>query len=102
GGWIYFNATKDGAVGDNLYRAPLAGGEVQRLTQGRGTHSVSWNAGHTHFIDTVLSLASPAGHRLVKADGTVQKELGKTTVAALYKYEYSQPVLESVEARDGF
>ena len=41
GGWIYFTATKDGAVGDNLYRAPLEGGEVKRLTQGRGTHSVA-------------------------------------------------------------
>jgi dipeptidyl-peptidase 4 len=102
GGWIYFTATKDGAVGDNLYRAPLAGGEVKRLTEGRGTHSAQWNADHTYFIDTVSSLAAPAEQRLVKADGTVVRALGKVTIPALEKWEYVQPSLETVTARDGF
>ena len=102
GGWIYFTATKDGSVVDNLYRAPIKGGDAQRLTQGRGSHSVSWNADHTFFIDTVSSLESPAEQRLVKADGTVARQLGKANVAALEKIEYVRPVLEKLEARDGF
>jgi dipeptidyl-peptidase-4 len=116
GGFVYFTATKDGAVGDNLYRVPLAGpgsptergegrgggGEVKRLTEGRGAHSTQWNGDHTYFIDTVSSLASPAEQRLVKADGTVVKVLGKSTIAALDKWEYTQPSLEAVPARDGF
>ena len=34
GGWIYFTATKDGAVGNNLYRAPLKGGDVEAADRG--------------------------------------------------------------------
>jgi dipeptidyl-peptidase-4 len=102
GGWIYFEATKDGVVGNNYYRAPLKGGAVTRLTEGRGTHSVSWNGPHTFFIDSATSLESPPVQKLVKADGTVVKDLGKATVAALATWEYVTPKLEQVAARDGF
>jgi dipeptidyl-peptidase-4 len=101
GGFVYFDATKDGAASDHHYRVPLAGGEVKLLTPGRGTHGVAWNTDHTYFIDTVSSLASPAEQKLVKADGTVVKDLGKATIPALDKFEYVQPTLETVTTRDG-
>jgi dipeptidyl-peptidase-4 len=102
GGWIYFSATRDGAAGNNLYRAPLAGGETVRLTQGRGTHAIEWGSDHAYFIDTVSSLADPPFQRLHKADGTVVKDLGQAPIPALETHAYVQPALHRVPARDGF
>jgi dipeptidyl-peptidase-4 len=100
-GTIEFTATKDGVASEHYYRTPLAGGEVVCLTPGRGTHSISWNSDHTFFIDSFSSLASPPEQRLMKADGTVVKALGKPAIPALDTHEFAQPSFETITARDG-
>src|SRR5690606_39109504 len=49
-GWAYFTGTKDSHIATNVYRVPIRGGEVQRLTQGEGSHSGNFNSTFSHFI----------------------------------------------------
>ncbi len=47
----------------------------QRLTSEEGWHSVSFNASHTHFIDTYTAFDQPTTSRLLRNDGTLVREL---------------------------
>lgn len=50
-GLIYFMGTKDGATQSHLYRVPLDGGDVVRITEGDGHHQVIIDRTHQRFLD---------------------------------------------------
>ena len=102
-GEIIFHATKDGAVNRNVYVVRLNGTGLRRLTPGEGTHSVSWNADKTLYIDSFTSMSNPGITRLYKRDGTLVRELGRAEAPARAEdYGFSRPELISVKARDGY
>ncbi len=51
GGAVYFTANKDGVLDRQLYRVPLAGGPVTRLTREPGVHHVSANDPGRAYVD---------------------------------------------------
>src|SRR5262249_55751273 len=55
GGWVYFLAKKDSPIASNLYRVPLAGGAVERLSDGPGDHHVSLSPNAKYFVDSYSS-----------------------------------------------
>jgi len=59
GGQVYFTATKDGATEQHLYRVPLAGGEIVRLTPEPGMHGIAMSEDCRTFVDTHSDLESP-------------------------------------------
>ncbi len=103
---IWFTATIDGDVNENLYRAELrpsgAPNGFVRLTTGDGMHSWSWNPDRTLFIDRVSSVANPGFVRVVDADGQVVRDLGAARVSAAADRELARWELLKVSARDGF
>jgi len=101
-GLLWFEATRDGAVDRNTYRIGLDGKGLVRLTQGRGTHSTSFNGDRSFFLDRVSSLDAPTRVRLCTGDGALVRELGSTAVPALEEYALSTWELLSIPARDGF
>ena len=50
-GLVWFLGTKDGPTQKHLYCVPLAGGEVRRLTEDRGTHEAVVDAERRRFLD---------------------------------------------------
>lgn len=72
---VYFMSTEDGSTQRQLYRIGLDGKGKTRLSQGAGTHSVTFNPSFTYFIDDYSSASSPSNYGLFKADGKLVKVL---------------------------
>jgi dipeptidyl-peptidase-4 len=102
GGWAYFSATKDSHIAENVYRVKLADGTIERLTQGPGSHSASFNSSFTHFVDTWSDAKTPPQQRLMRADGTVERVINENKVDALSRYKLGTPEFLKVRTRDGF
>ena len=101
-GWAYFSATKDSHIAENVYRVRLTDGAIERLTQGGGGHSASFNSTFTHFVDTWSDASTPVQQRLMAADGSLVRVINENKVAALSQYKLGKPEFMKVKTRDGF
>jgi dipeptidyl-peptidase 4 len=102
GEWVYFSATKDSHIAENIYRVRLSGGEPERLTQGDGMHAAIFNKDLTHFVELWSDVNNPAQTRLYKADGTLVRVINENKVDALAQYKLGKPEFMKVKTRDGF
>ena len=75
GGWVYFTAHRASPLQTNLYRVPLAGGEVERVTPEDGTHDVRMNPTATHFLDTRSRRGVPPTSTLRRGGGETVRTL---------------------------
>ncbi len=101
-GWVYFSATKDSHIAENIYRVRIADGTIERLTTGDGNHSASFNSTFSHFVDSYSDVTTPAQQRLLAADGTLVRVINANTVPALAAYKLGKPEFLKVKTRDGF
>ncbi|MCC6825700.1 MAG: DPP IV N-terminal domain-containing protein [Acidobacteria bacterium] len=101
-GYVYFAATKDSHIAENIYRVSLEGGEPQRLTSGDGTHAAMFNAGFSAFIDVASDAMTPPQMYLNSADGTRVRTLAENRVDVLRQYGLSNVEFLKVPTRDGF
>jgi dipeptidyl-peptidase-4 len=74
-GLVYFGATKDSPIERHVYVAPLAGGEVRRISEAHGMHSATFAPGAKTWIDTWSSTSTPPQIELRNADGTLVAKL---------------------------
>lgn len=103
GGWVYFSATKDSHIGEEIYRVPLSGkDELERITAGAGTHSASFNKTFSHFVEIWSDASTPPQTRLRQADGTTVRMINENKVNVLSQYKLSKPEFLKVKTRDGF
>lgn len=101
-GWIYFNGTKDSHIAENIYRVKIADGTIERISQGEGSHSASFNPTFTHFVGGWSDINTPPKQRLFKSDGTVVRTINENQVDALAQYKIGVPDFLKVKTRDGF
>jgi dipeptidyl-peptidase 4 len=102
GTWAYFSATKDSHIAENVYRVRVADGTVERLTQGPGSHSASFNSTFTHFVETWSDARTPQKQRLMSADGKLVRVINENKVEALSQYKLGTTEFMKVKTRDGF
>lgn len=102
GRYAYFSATRDSHIAVNVYRVPIAGGDIERLTQGEGTHAASFNRTFTHFVHTWSDVNTPPQQRLFRSDGRLERVINENRVPALAEYKLGQPEFLKVKTRDGF
>ena len=102
GGWVYFSATKDSHIAENIYRVRVTGGDVERLSLGPGTHAAMFNSTFTHYVETWSDLGTPPQVRLFKADGTLEKVISENPATALAQYKLNKVEYVKVKTRDGF
>lgn len=102
GGWAYFAATKDSHIAENVYRVRLADGTIERLTEGPGVHSASFNSKFTHFVESWSDARTPTKQRLRSADGKLVRVINENIVEALAQYKLGTPEFMKVKTRDGF
>lgn len=100
-GHVWFRCTEGGDINSNLYRVRLDGTGFTRLTQGDGTHRVSWNEDRTMFIDTFSSLQNPGQARVCDADGKILGELETAEFPAAEALGLGTWELHEVKTRDG-
>ncbi len=101
-GWIYFSATKDSHIAENIYRVKADTGAIERLTEGDGHHSASFNSTFTHFVDNWSDVNTPPRQFLYSADGKMLRVLNENKVEALNEYKLSPAEFLKVKTRDGF
>jgi dipeptidyl aminopeptidase/acylaminoacyl peptidase len=74
-GFLYFVGTKDSHIAEQLYRVPLAGGPVERLTKEPGWHEAAVSPSGKHFIDSWSSRAHGPKTVLRAIDGSEVRPL---------------------------
>ncbi|CAN5749871.1 S9 family peptidase [soil metagenome] len=100
--YAYFSATAASHTAENVYRVPLRGGEVQRLTNGEGNHSASFNKTFTHYVHNWSDANTPPQQRLFRADGRVERLINENQVAVLNEFALGTPEYMTVKTREGF
>ena len=58
-GWVYFSGRKDSVVERHLYRVPLAGGKIERISSRSGMHSAVFADNKPVYLDYFNSLSQP-------------------------------------------
>jgi dipeptidyl-peptidase-4 len=101
-GWVYFSATKDSHIAENVYRVRVTGGEPERLTRDNGWHTPIFDPTFTRFVAAWSDASTPPQARLYRADGTLERVITENRVAALGEYRLSKPEFLNVTTRDGF
>ena len=101
-GWVYFSATMDSHIGEQVYRTSINGGPIEKITSGDGTHSAAFNRTFSHFVDVASDINTPPQTRLRQSDGTTVRMINENKVDTLAQYRLSKPEFMQVKTRDGF
>jgi len=88
--FVYFVATEASPLERQLYRVPVAGGKVERLTQGPGTHSLRAAAGCRAFLDLYSTATQLPEPRLLRHDGKLLSVLAYEKPPRLENYLLGQ------------
>jgi dipeptidyl-peptidase-4 len=98
---VYFTATSGMPVAPALYRVPLEGGAVERVSSEVGTHRVSVSPDRRFFLDAFSSVDTPPGLYLHRIDGARLATVTPPAQEALAPLALVTPVFLTVEADDG-
>jgi len=82
-GQVYFGAGKDSPTDAQVYRVPLAGGAVERLSKSDGTHAASFAKNASVYVDSWSNPNTPPQLELYRNDGS--------RIAALIANDLSDP-----------
>jgi len=99
---VYFTATAGGVLERHLYRVPLDGGEVERVTDEAGWHTVTVDDGCDRFVDVHSSLSQPPTVTLRACpDGAPLHVIHAGADPRIDGFGLEPPELVDVTARDG-
>lgn len=101
---IFFTAASESPITRSVYSAALDGGDMTRLTGGRGTHSARFSPDFAFFTDTYSSIGTPPVTRLRRvADGSEVRVLEDNAELAgkLEGLDLREPEFFTVQADDG-
>ncbi|MFK7741491.1 MAG: DPP IV N-terminal domain-containing protein [Planctomycetota bacterium] len=101
-GFAYVLSDKDSKVQTHLYRVPLAGGEPQRITGGRGTHDVQMAPGHGAFVTHWSDADTPPCTYLRDMDDKELRVLAQSKPEMMKAFGVQTPEFVKVATRDGF
>jgi len=86
----------------HVYRVNFDGSGLQRLTDGVGTHQVTFSKDHTMFVDTWSTISDPPVTVLRKtSDGSAVMELEKADISGLIAAGWKAPEVFVAKGRDG-
>ncbi len=98
-GWVYYLANEDNPLGNDLYRIKLEGNGKERLTNGKGSHSILMNAPKNAYADTRSTLTTAA--ETVVRDPNSDKTTLVHRSWPLDEYELVKPELVELKSSDG-
>ena len=82
--------TRDSPIAEQLYRVPLVGGDIQRLTPDEGDHRLSVAPQGGLFVDTGSSFTQTPQVRLRDAEGAVVRTIDTNPVSDLDRYQFGR------------
>lgn len=99
--YLYFTATEASPLERHLYRVPLAGGPIERLTRERGTHNLRAAAGCSGFLDTFSTASAPPELRLLDSQGRLLRRIPYDKPPKLERYQLGRVEFLTLTAGDG-
>ncbi len=101
-GTIYFSATVETSIGENLFRASLTQPEaLGALTRG-GSHRFSFSPTGSYVIDSATDHRTPTKSFLRRLDGSLVRTLDTNPVRVREEFALGRLEMVKVPARDGF
>ena len=82
GGFVYFTAARPTPMELHLFRVPLDGGRVEKLTEEPGSHYITMSPGFTYYVDTWSRASEPPTTRLFSIDGRLTRTLAENSAVA--------------------
>jgi dipeptidyl-peptidase-4 len=101
-GFAYVLSDRASPLQTHLYKLPLAGGELQRITQGGGTHDVSMAPDHATFITRWSDAKTPECVFLRDLEDHDVRTIAKSKTAMLKAYNLAEPHFVQIPNRNGF
>ncbi|WP_417349503.1 DPP IV N-terminal domain-containing protein [Ferrimonas sp.] len=106
GGWVYFSGRKDTPTERHLYRVPLEGGKVEKLSQRQGFHATVFSKDGSVYLDHFSSNRQPPQLSLHKANGEQltwieENAIDKGHPLASYWGDWTQPEYGTLKADNG-
>jgi dipeptidyl-peptidase 4 len=101
-GWIYFTASRDAPLGNNLYRVKLDGGSIERLTLEAGDHQAEVSPDGRYFVDNWSSTNSPPHSVLHATNGRRLRTIDNGVSHSLDEFRVAPRERLRITARDGF
>ena len=99
---VYFTASAESPLENQLYSVSLAGRDLQRITHQPGTHTVVIDCAGGRFIDTHDALDQPPQVTLRSlADGSLLQTIFSPSDPRLADFNLAPPELVSLTSRDG-
>jgi dipeptidyl-peptidase 4 len=102
GKWAYFQAAIDHPTREQAYRVDIAGGTLERLTDGQGSHSARFNDSFSHFLDSYSGIHQPPAMQVCRHDGTRTYIIAPYVDDHLKYYRFGPPEYHAVPVRDGY
>ncbi|AAN56964.1 S9 family peptidase [Shewanella oneidensis MR-1] len=105
-GWVYFTGRKDTPIEKHLYRVPLAGGNIERVSSEAGMHDPVFADNQSVYLDYFNSLSQPPQVSLHGDKGQHLAWVEQNQVKAghpLYDYAglWQLPEFKELKAEDG-
>ncbi|MFC3092789.1 S9 family peptidase [Alteromonas sediminis] len=105
-GLLYFSGRKDTPIERHLYRVPLAGGPVTRVSQREGMHSVTFSHDASIYVDTFSTANTPPQVSVHNANGErvtwlEQNEINEQHPLHAYQDSWIAPTFGTINADDG-
>jgi len=100
--YIYFTSQKESSVQKQLYRVDFDGDELVRLSEGDGTHRVSFSWDAKMYFDSYSSLTIPTNLSLYESNGHVIKKFTEPRLDLVDSNNLVIPELTTIAAKDGF
>ena len=100
-GLVYFSAKKEASTRTDLYRATFNGKNIERLTFGAFTNTISISPRGENFITTYSNASTPSRMALCSGSGKVLKDLADSKAEAFGKYMLAKSEMITIRTADG-
>lgn len=105
-GTLYFTGRKDTPVERHLYSVPLAGGDIAKISQRNGFHTVNFSKDASIYVDNFSTINTPPQVSLHQSSGDQLTWLTENAVdenhpLATYKDKWIDPEFGTLKTQDG-
>jgi len=101
-GVVYFTASGESSIERHLYSARLDGNGLKRISEGRGTHAVSFSPDSRFYIDRFSNASTLPSLSLHEAGGREAALIAPARPGLLSGFALEYPSFFTLRARDGF
>ncbi|KAA3618778.1 MAG: hypothetical protein DWQ05_07405 [Calditrichaeota bacterium] len=100
--WIYFSALEKASIERHLYRIHSDGSKMERLTEGDGTHAISFSPDGKYYFDTFSNVRTQPSLSLNDSKGKSIKILSEPRPELVEALDFQYPEFFTIPTSDGF